>query len=278
MRLLYYHLRKNCPLCGSKEVSQTYVGYIFSSHNFEDRNSASCQSCGWSGLVHDLMPDKVIISAFPGVGKSYLYNSLMTNRTFDVRYSGHGSAYMPEVESLKFCMTWNEASSAALDWEHRSDTIGGRSMVVGKQNNKISFYDPKLIEVSDSDSSKFSWLSEGVRNPEFPINYIQHIRGIRSNVILVSSHEVVRDALSNNGIYYTLVYPHRSLLNEYTERFKSRGSPDSFIKLVRSNWDSWMDFLDSSGVTRKHVLLSGQYISDILPDLISNFMPLGKAS
>lgn len=60
----------------------------------------------------------------------------------------------------------------------------------------------------DSDSSDFSWTSPGVRNPDFPSNYITHIKQNigKYKKIFVSSHDVVRKALVENGIPFTLVY------------------------------------------------------------------------
>ena len=91
--------------------------------------------------------------------------------------------------------------------------------------------------ILDSDSSKFSWMdvvdeayemkNRGkknykeryikVRNPEFPSNYIQHIKENigKADYIFVSSHKEVRDALIENGIYFTLVYPDRSMKAEW---------------------------------------------------------------
>lgn len=55
----------------------------------------------------------------------------------------------------------------------------------------------------DSDSSNFSWVKDEngnntkERNPEFPKNYIEHIKSNigKVDVIFVSSHKVVREAL-----------------------------------------------------------------------------------
>lgn len=66
----------------------------------------------------------------------------------------------------------------------------------------------KDLKILDSDSSKFSWVKdeEGKntkeRNPDFPNNYIKHIKDNMdsSDIILVSSHKVVRDALKDNDI------------------------------------------------------------------------------
>ena len=63
----------------------------------------------------------------------------------------------------------------------------------------------------DSDSSNFSWLEAPagglVRNPEFPNNYIQHIKENigKYEIIFVSSHEEVRKALIENCIFFYLL-------------------------------------------------------------------------
>ena len=70
-------------------------------------------------------------------------------------------------------------------------------------------------KILDSDSSEFSWVKDeygnntSVRNPKFPQNYIDHIKEkmLTEDIIFVSSHEVVRDALKQNGIPYHIFYP-----------------------------------------------------------------------
>ncbi len=131
---------------------------------------------------------------------------------------------------------------------------------------KSYFHRNSDSKVLDSDSSQYSWIEEGVRNPDFPNNYIAHIKGNigDADFILVSSHEVVRTALVTEGIEYTLVFPEISLKEEYVERFRQRGSPQAFVDLLEKNWDSWITELEKqSGCT--HVKLKqGQYLSDIL--------------
>jgi hypothetical protein len=62
---------------------------------------------------------------------------------------------------------------------------------------------------ADSDSSGFSWESPGVRNPEWPANYMAHIKGLIADGrhVLCSTHQEVRDALVDAGLPFTLVYP-----------------------------------------------------------------------
>ena len=102
---------------------------------------------------------------------------------------------------------------------------------------KTYYYCKHADTTLDSDSSLFSWIEKDgvkVRNPEFPKNYIQHIKDNIGyyEIILVSSHKEVRDALIENCLFFYLVYPPKGRKDYYIKRFKERGSPESFIKLV----------------------------------------------
>lgn len=126
--------------------------------------------------------------------------------------------------------------------------------------------------VSDSDSSLYSWLSPGVRHPNFPSNYIHAIQehNIPGKITLVSSHKEVRDALIERDMKFVLVYPDKSLREEYILRYEQRGSPEAFIKLINLKWNEWINELDAvdSPLVEKVVLNSGQYISDVIADPI----------
>jgi hypothetical protein len=99
----------------------------------------------------------------------------------------------------------------------------------------------------DSDSSGFSWVIDGhgnkTRNPSFPQNYINHIKENigKYKYIFVSSHKEVRDALLDNCIFFYLVYPVNSRKDEFIQRYKDRGNDENFIKLIKTNWENWMD-------------------------------------
>ena len=129
---------------------------------------------------------------------------------------------------------------------------------------KSYFYQNTNMKVLDSDSSKYSWKN-GLRNPDFPNNYMIHIKeNLSVDIILVSSHEVVRNALINEGLEYTLVFPQKELKEEYINRFKKRGSPESFIDLLSKNWNNWISELEEQQGCYKIKLKQGQYLSDIL--------------
>jgi len=112
-----------------------------------------------------------------------------------------------------------------------------------------SYYHGKYPNTTlDSDSSNFSWVKDEngdntkERNPEFPQNYINHIKENigKYKYIFVSSHKEVRDALLDNCLFFYLVYPSENRKDEFLERYRSRGNDEKFIKLISDNWEKWV--------------------------------------
>lgn len=122
------------------------------------------------------------------------------------------------------------------------------------------------LKVKDSDSSLFSWIEKGVRHPDFPNNYISHIKECigEYDVVLVSSHEVVRDALKESGLEYTIVYPSIELKEVYLKRYKERGNNEAFIELLENNWEKWITDIDNEVYPMKIKLHDDFYLSDYL--------------
>lgn len=110
------------------------------------------------------------------------------------------------------------------------------------------------LSILDSDSSKFSWvlLEDGTptkeRHPEFPNNYVEHINSNldKCDVICISSHKVVRDALKDklNG-NFIVAYPDRKLKEDYLLRYTKRGSSDQFIDMIDNNWNAFIDEIEN---------------------------------
>lgn len=120
-------------------------------------------------------------------------------------------------------------------------------------------------KVLDFESSQYSYLSNGSRNPSFPVNYIEFMKAQLDSfdMVLISSHAEVRRALYFQEIPFTLVYPHSSLKQEYLERYRLRGSDQNFINLVDSKWYEWLaDCAEQHGCIHR-VLQAGQYLSDL---------------
>jgi hypothetical protein len=130
---------------------------------------------------------------------------------------------------------------------------------------KTTFYKNSITKsnklVMDSDSSTFD-------KSNFPQNYIEHIKAANNidgvDIILVSSHDVVRDGLVKEGLFFNLVYPERGLKEEYIQRYKERGNNEGFVKLLETNWDHWMDEMDKQENCNKIRLKSNEYLSEII--------------
>ena len=128
------------------------------------------------------------------------------------------------------------------------------------------------IQILDSDSSKFSWIEKEdgtkVRNPEFPKNYIEHIKNNIGKVdyIFVSSHQEVREALANNGIKFTMVVPEKNLLTDWMIRMYDRNNDNDFIDNQINNWDKWLTEIDEEKNTYSKIIKLKKYefLSDVL--------------
>lgn len=125
------------------------------------------------------------------------------------------------------------------------------------------FQNEKELSVLDSDSSTFD-------KSDFPRNYIEHIKqniGL-VDVILISSHKVVRDALVDNNLEFTLVFPGPCCSkDEYIKRFTERGDSEEFIALLDTNWNIWINELKEQDGCKKIRIRSTSYISTVMNSL-----------
>lgn len=129
-----------------------------------------------------------------------------------------------------------------------------------------SYYAELHDNVADSDSSAFSWSRPGVRHPDWPHNYLRHIKAelLDGRIVLVSTHAEVRGLLTDEELPFTLVYPARDLRNRYAHRMRRRGSSEQLINVVLSNWDRWITELHEQPCAVRIVLGPGDYLSDVL--------------
>lgn len=115
------------------------------------------------------------------------------------------------------------------------------------------------LRVQDSDSSKFP--KDG-----FPANYIEHIQATyhSHDITLVSSQQLVREALVAAHLDFWLVYPKADLKHAYLRRYARRLSPPNFIKMMDENWDSFIESCEAQ-TGAKHIRLeSQQYLENVI--------------
>lgn len=122
--------------------------------------------------------------------------------------------------------------------------------------------------VSDSDSSQFSWITDEkgnrVRNPEFPYNYIEHLKEVNKThrYVFASTHKSVLDALHKSDLLFTLVHPRYDLKEEWLQRYDARKENGFPRKVLEDNWDQWFTDMNETCPHSRIVLEHGEYLDD----------------
>ena len=138
-----------------------------------------------------------------------------------------------------------------------------------------------IIKVYDSDSSLYSWLdrydySKG-RHPDFPNNYMNHIKAVNTDnsLVFVSSHKEVRHALMDANIPYVIMYPDLDRCNKeayITHRIYEReGIYDGLTSLMIKNWESWIKEIDEEEYGAKLKVIHTTYLEDLISDIIHTY-------
>lgn len=123
---------------------------------------------------------------------------------------------------------------------------------------------------SDSDSSKFD-------KKNFPKNYIKHIKGLigKKQLIFVSSHIEVRNALVHNGIPFIYVIPTLDRKAEFLNNYKERGSLKEFIDNVDRNWERWL-WISAYNIHYPVYACKHGYLKDNLEGIIKEYCKFYK--
>lgn len=119
------------------------------------------------------------------------------------------------------------------------------------------------LKIMDSDSSNFNWIrvdGRKERNPEFPENYIAHIKENigKCDCIFVSSHASVREALDREGIDFTVVYPEQDCEAEWVGRCFIRdknGESGCNAEAMYDNWNQWILECVETGINHEEIIL-----------------------
>lgn len=133
---------------------------------------------------------------------------------------------------------------------------------VGKSHlGKISDNEVKVLDLESSDF-------KGENRWEDYKNEIKNQVG-KVDVLFVSSHKETRKILSELGLNFYLVYPDRSLKDEYLRRYTERGSSEEFIDTMDKNFDLFIDSIENEEVRCAKIKLTGEneYLDSFL-----NFM------
>lgn len=133
------------------------------------------------------------------------------------------------------------------------------------------------LKVLDSDSSKFSWIYDEFgnktekRNLNFVEDYIRHIKEnlFFADIICVSTHLNIREALMKEHIDFVTVYPDINEKKAFLKRYKERGSSESFIEDQAANWEARIGNIENEPHGSKLIYLkANQNLADILLEIM----------
>lgn len=133
-------------------------------------------------------------------------------------------------------------------------------------SESLGLSDYKVLDLDSSVIPK----ENGQRASNFKELYMAKVRdSIAPNtIVLISTHEEIRSALTEEGLEFALVYPRRDLKEEWIQRLELRKSPQGLIDIVQKDWSSMLgECRDQRGCSH-FTLEEGQYLSYKIGDII----------
>ena len=138
-----------------------------------------------------------------------------------------------------------------------------------RENNYFIISDITLLELEEIKTSGHKDEEIKVRHPDFPNNYIDHIKENigKYDCIFVSSHASVREGLDKEGIDFTIVYPEARCKAEWVGRCFIRdknGESGCGAEAMYNNWEQWILECVETGINHDEIVLgSRKYLSDV---------------
>jgi hypothetical protein len=78
--------------------------------------------------------------------------------------------------------------------------------------------------------------------------------------------------LLDNCLFFYLIYPddNEKTKNIFITRFKERGSPESFVKLISDNWETWINECSFCSVGCKNIRMVFPNLENELNHIITS--------
>lgn len=148
---------------------------------------------------------------------------------------------------------------------------------------KSSVSNPRIID-ADCERFKYRFMSgepdtlhqqtewhNAVPDLKYPQNYLDHIRAVDADIVLVNCHISLLAELCTEEIL--MVYPAPSLKEEYLSRFVGRGDNDSFLVYMEESFEDILHAAKCSPYRKLVIRDSHVYLADLLEgDCKMNFI------
>lgn len=166
----------------------------------------------------------LVISAFPGMGKSY--------------FTREHSNYSKQIL---------DSDSSLFKWEYNND--GTRSVNSSWSNNYLNY-----IKYFSKEFKNYPAM-DLIKNP---LNNSYNISG----VILTSTHKEVLEGLSRKEIKNSVLFP--TSINDILPRLEKRNDSKEFIDMITDNFDKFINQIkEGKYPLSKKVAISGTLTSEL---------------
>ena len=147
-------------------------------------------------------------------------------------------------------------------------TATGKTELNKKYKNVIDMESTKYKYIGKVDETSKSTPRE--INKEWPNNYFKALDEVKNKYDYILISDIIcNDYLHKNNYEYWWIYPNIDLKEEYLKRCRDRGNNKDFIDWYSKLWDKWIkECINDKNATRHIELKSGQYLEDVLPNLI----------
>jgi hypothetical protein len=129
-----------------------------------------------------------------------------------------------------------------------------------------SYLTDKLKDLaSDSDSSKWNKLGN------WPYNYLDELVKQQQawKIVFASTHKELLQEQMYRESDFVVVYPDRSLKNQYMDRYIERGSSALLIAILYKNWDTFIGDIENNIPASNLIKLQrNENLSDVITTII----------
>ena len=115
--------------------------------------------------------------------------------------------------------------------------------------------------ISDRPHSQ-GYLAHVQRDPAYPQNYLDYVRSVSADLVLLNCHISLLEALNRDKLL--LVYPAPALKEEYLQRYAQRGDNESYIHYMETAFDEIIAAARDSPYRKYEITTPHVYLHDLI--------------
>lgn len=144
----------------------------------------------------------------------------------------------------------------------------GKTALESKYQNVIDLDGTYIFDLTSKQKKMNFEKLKGINKPfnkDWPFCYIKDIKEklLEYDIVLICQHKQLLLELDKQNIQYIIVYPQKDCIDEYMQRYKTRGNSEEYINKKRKSFYTQINYLSQN--TKNHwILEKGEYLEDRL--------------